>query len=165
MAKTKSPVLCPDPCSCVGFHWRPAVRVCGGLHLALSSGQCRLWGPILAGHCGSTALHRTPAGWDCTEGRCQFRLSWCHRKGKKDKKLHLFTEEYLHFLASTYVVGQKIRSLGNYTDHFLVLEFKPWHSGHMLWALSTATASLFQTQSSSHSHFLKSRPCFCKVEH
>lgn len=82
--KMQSPVLCPDLCSWVGFHWGPACRVCGGLHLARGSGQCRLWGPIPAGHCVSTALHRPRAGQDRTQGGCPFCLPWCYRKGKQD---------------------------------------------------------------------------------
>lgn len=80
----QSPVLCPRLCGCAGFHWRPSYRVCGGLHLACSSGQCCLWRPIPAGHCGSTALHCPASGGDCTQGGCPVCLTRCHWKGKSD---------------------------------------------------------------------------------
>lgn len=75
-------------CTCVkiaGFHWRHACRVCGGLHLAGPAGQCHLRGPIPAGHRDRTALHRTQAGGDCTQGGRPVCLSWCNRKGKRAK--------------------------------------------------------------------------------
>lgn len=136
---------------CVGFHWRPAFRVCGGLHLARSSGKCRLWGPIPAGHCGSTALHRPPSGGDCTQGGCPVCLPWCHGKGKPDtgqetilrgrrmfKNLLIWPKwnwfkEYLHFLAFILELGQK--SLVK--DQFLILEINPQHYGYMLCDWST----------------------------
>lgn len=68
--------------SCVGFHWGPSSRVCGGLHLACGSGQCCLWGPIPAGHSLSTALHQPSADQDRTVRGCKFYLPWSYGKGK-----------------------------------------------------------------------------------
>lgn len=78
--KDLKPLLDPD--SCTGFHRGAACRVCGGFHLACSSGKCRVRRQIPPGHLNSTALHCTPTSWNCTQGGCPVCLPWCNRKGK-----------------------------------------------------------------------------------
>ena len=82
---TQKPVLCLCLCSCVGFHWGPALRVRRGFHLARSSGQCHLWRPVPVGHRDSKALHRPSSGWHCAQWRRPVCLPWCHWKGKPDE--------------------------------------------------------------------------------
>lgn len=130
---TQSPVLCSDLCSCVGFHRRPACRVCGGLHLARSSGKCHLWGPIPAGHICSTALHRPPTGRDCTQGGCKFCLPWCHRKGKPDagqKTTFWMSSNLLMWLNPSYLNDIYLK-----TNHIFLPFFRARTQQRVIWDL------------------------------